>query len=121
MTDFLLKNQFVDTSIQKGFWPKSKGVTEHTSVLTHVIENAKRHQRSIVVTLLDLRNAFGEVSHQLIYKALEMHEIPSQTINLISHIYQCASVVVNVNNTSTNLIKVKRGVLQGDPCSPLLK
>lgn len=120
ITQFLMENDFVNKSIQKGFWPRSNGVTEHTSVLTHMLEDAKRHQRSIVVTLLDLRNAFGEVSHSLIYKALTLHKIPPNVINLISNIYNCATVSVSVNDKITDQIKVKRGVLQGDPCSPLL-
>ena len=37
-----------------------------TLILTHVIQEAKRRQDGLVVTLLDLKNAFGEVQHELI-------------------------------------------------------
>ena len=67
---FLDENGFLDKKIQKGFWPRIDGVAEHTNVLTHLLREAKRHQRSIVVTLLDLKNAFGEVSHKLIFASL---------------------------------------------------
>ena len=72
------------------------------------------------MTLLDLRTAFGEVSHDLISKALAMHKIPQHIIDLISNIYQSANVAISVNNNITDPIRVRRGVLQGDPCSPLL-
>jgi hypothetical protein len=120
ITNFLMVNKLVNTTIQKGFWPRSNGVTEHTSMLSHMLEDAKRHHRSMVVTLLDLRNAFGEVSHSLIFSALSMHNIPPQIINFISNIYQSASVSISVNNSISSNISVSRGVLQGDPCSPLL-
>ena len=110
----------MDNTIQKGFWPLTNGVTEHTSVLSHIIDDARRHQRSVVITLLDLRNAFGEVSHKLISKSLEIHNIPPSIINLVENIYKHANVSIGVNRLASDKIKVQKGVLQGDPCSPLL-
>ena len=85
-----------------------------------MLEDAKRHQRSVVVTLLDLRNAFGEVSHDLIKTALNLHKIPPQIIDLISNIYNSANVSISVNGTITDRIKVRRGILQGETCGHLL-
>ena len=34
------------------------------------MNDAKRHQRSLVISLLDLKNAFGEVQHNLIRAAI---------------------------------------------------
>ena len=84
---FLEKNNFVDRKIQKGFWPTIDGVAEHTQVLSHVIRDAKRNQRSIVITLLDLRNAFGEVNHSLISSSLKYHHVPVEITSLIQNIY----------------------------------
>src|SRR2546425_888843 len=84
------------------------------------MKDAKRHQRSLLVALLDLKNAFGEVSHDLIRLSLKYHHIPDNVINLFNNIYKDSYVRVTVNNENSNPIKVCRGVLQGDPCSPLL-
>src|SRR6218665_2447808 len=51
---FLLDNDFIDKKIQKGFWPKMDGVSEHTELLTHLIADGKRNARSLVVSLMDL-------------------------------------------------------------------
>jgi len=59
MYRFMLANGYIDTTIQKGFWPGADGVTEHNQLLTHIIKDVKRHQRTLIVTLIDLRNAFG--------------------------------------------------------------
>ena len=121
MTNFLMSNNLVYNTIQKGFWPRTNGVTEHTSVLSHIIDDARRHQRSVIVTLLDLRNAFGEVSHKLISKSLQLHSIPPTIINLVENIYnQYANVSICVKKMATNKIKIGKGVLQGDPCSQIL-
>lgn len=117
---FLEKNKFVDRKIQKGFWPTIDGVAEHTQVLSHVIRDAKRSQRSIVITLLDLKNAFGEVNHSLISASLKYHHVPPEITGLIQDIYSDSRVSIAVGNRNSRFIPVGRGVLQGDPCSPLL-
>ena len=67
---FLTENNFIETAIQKGFYPKILGTVEHTVQMGHVINQARVKQRSLVVTLLDLKNAFGEVHHNLIQEVL---------------------------------------------------
>jgi hypothetical protein len=107
-------------SIQKGFWPGVDGVSEHSELLTHVMRDAKRYQRTVVVTLLDLRNAFGEVHHNLIRKAMEYHHVAPELIEIFNGIYCNFCVTIAVNNSWTEPVVVERGVLQGDPASPLL-
>ena len=70
MYEFLLKNKYIESSVQKGFTPGMTGTFEHTAQLAHLIRQAKKQQRSLIVTLLDLKNAFGEVHHRLISTAL---------------------------------------------------
>ena len=53
---FLNTNKYLDKTKQKGFWPKQDGVTEHTEMLSHIMRDAKKHCRGLVVTLLDLKN-----------------------------------------------------------------
>ena len=118
--NFLEINSLINKNIQKGFYPKVDGLTEHTQLLTHMLKDAKKHQRSIIVTLLDLQNAFGEVSHNLISSTLDHHHIPSQIRNLIKFIYTDYAISVSGCDKLTPPIAVKRGVLQGDPVSPLL-
>ena len=55
MFKFLTANGFIENHIQKGFVPKISGTMEHTALLAHIIRDAKRKQRSLVVTMLDLK------------------------------------------------------------------
>ena len=117
---FLDNNNYLDKKKQKGFWPKTDGVTEYTELLTHIMSDAKRHQRGLVVTLLDLKNAFGEVQHDLIRTALKYHHVPESFVELFNSIYNGASTSFSIGAKKTRQILVNKGVLQGDPCSPLL-
>jgi len=120
MSDFLTKHNYIEQNQQKGFWKGIDGVSEHTEMLAHLLKTAKREQRSITIALLDLKNAFGEVHHNLIAAALRFHYVPAQFVELFKSTYENNFIVVAMDQKITKPIRVQRGVLQGDPSSPLL-
>ena len=63
------------------------GTFEHTSHLMFLINEARKKQRSLTITLLDLKNAFGEVHHNLIDCTLEYHHVPLEIRNIIQNMY----------------------------------
>ena len=65
MFNFLMQNDFIENQIQKGFTLNICGTIENTSFMSHVIDKARIEQRSLLITLLDLENAYGEVDHNL--------------------------------------------------------
>ena len=56
---YISKNNYIDSHIQKGFWQGISGTVKHTELMSYLIDHARNKQRSLVITLLDLRNAFG--------------------------------------------------------------
>ena len=118
---FLVENKYVEQNIQKGFTPQLSGTLEHTAQMAHIINTARIKQRSVVITLLDLKNAFGEVHHNLIREVLEYHYIPDHDVkNLINSLYTDFQTSIITEKFSTHFITVGCGVLQGDCLSPLL-
>ena len=87
MFSFLSENKYVEHEVQKGFTPKVSGTLEHTSHMSYLINHARNKQRSLVITLLDLKNAFGEVHHSLITEVLNYHHMPEEIQKLISSLY----------------------------------
>ena len=118
--EFLSDNNYIEQNIQKGFTPKLSGTLEHTAQMAHIINTARTKQRSIVITLLDLKNAFGEVHHNLIYEVLKYHHVPNHIKNLICSLYTDFQTSIITEQFNTPFITVGRGVLQGDCLSPLL-
>lgn len=118
--EFLSKNKYVETHYQKGFSPGISGTFEHIAEMTHLINKSRTKQNSLTITLLDLRNAFGEVSHNLIKSVLQFHHLPVEVCNLVENIYQDFYVSITSKDFRTDYIKVGKGVLQGDCLSPLI-
>jgi len=118
--EFLSNNKFIDTEYQKGFWRGVDGVLEHTEVLERMLKSAKKERRNIIVCLLDLKNAFGEIPHALLKSTLIHHHLPPEIIEIFESIYSDNMIKVSLSNSLTQPIRVERGVLQGDPASPLL-
>ncbi|CAB4030630.1 Hypothetical predicted protein [Paramuricea clavata] len=88
--------------------------------MANIINKARIKQRSLVITLLDLKNAFGEAHHNLIQSVLGYHHIPNHMNNLIKSLYIDFKTSVITSEFRTHFIPVGRGVLQGDCLSPLL-
>ena len=117
MFSFLPENKYVEHEVQKGFKPKVSGTFEHTSRMSYLINHARIKQRSLVITLLDLKNAFGEVHHNLITEVLNYHHMQEEIQKLISSLYTGFHTSVITKSFATPFTLVSRGVLQGDPLS----
>ena len=119
ISDFLRNNKYIESHIQKGFVHGMSGTFEHTSHLSYIINDARLKQRSLHVTLLDLKNAFGEVNHNLLDCVFEYHHIPNDVRMLIRNLYSGFGTSIATESFSTDFLVIGRGVLQGDCLSPL--
>ena len=110
----------IEHNMQKGFTPGISGTYEHTAHRAHLINTARRKQRSLVITLIDLKNAFGEVHHNLIKEVNNYHKIPEPISDVIDSLYREFNTSIITSDFRTPFIEVGRGVLQGDCLSPLI-
>ena len=42
------------------------GTFKYIAEMSHIINQSRKHQRSVTITLIDLENAFSELRHSLI-------------------------------------------------------
>ena len=77
--------------------------------MANIVNKARIKQRSLVITLLDLKNAFGEV-----------HHVPDNRQALVQLLYTDFNTSISTSEFNTPFIRVGRCVLQGDCLSPLL-
>ena len=87
--------------------------------MASTISTARSKQRSVITTLLDIKNAIGEVHHNLISEVLNYHHVPTHIQCLIRSLYTDFQTSIITDSFRTPFITVGRGVLQGDCLSTL--
>ena len=90
-------------------------------MITHIIKRAKNKQRQIIITLLDLKNAFRKTDHKLLLlKVLDNHHIPDEIKLLITDYYKNNTITISTDTSIADPLIVGKGILQGDCLSHLL-
>ena len=59
------------------------GCIEHTGVVSQLLKDRKKDKGDMTVLWLDLKNAYGSISHSLVEEALKRHHASNKIIELI--------------------------------------
>ena len=113
LTEFLLENDYLDTSVQKGGVPGMSGCLEHTGVVTQLIREARTNKGNLAVLWLDLTNAYGSIPHKLVETALIKHHIPEGIRNLIMNYYNNFKLRASSELTTSNWQQLEKGIITG--------
>jgi hypothetical protein len=105
---------------QKGFVPRISGCVQHTYMANMVINRAMTEMRNLYIVAIDMKDAFGSVSHRLLEHNLMDMFFPEAIRNFVLDSYHSATVNIFSKKGMTNAIPIKRGMKQGCPLSPLL-
>lgn len=117
---YLIKNGYIQTPIQKGFLFGVPGCVEHSFTLWEALREAKDEARAIVISWLDLANAYGSVRHNLIQFALNWYHVPEIIQQLIFDYYEKQCAKVTSKNWSTDFFPFLIGLFQGCVLSTIL-
>ena len=108
---FLSSTNYIETKIQRGFFNVIPGTFEHASHLAYVINNAQKNQWSLIVTLLDLPNAFGEAHHNLIDCVLEQHHVQEDIRGTFKNLHCCFKISILTDGFVIDFAHMEKGVL----------
>lgn len=104
---------------QRAFIP-SDGTAENLAILDTILNDARSQLRELHIATLDMAKAFDTVSHNAIYTCGHEKGLPPNMLKYINNLYKDASTVLTVGKRKSEVIKLGRGVRQGDPLSPAL-
>ena len=120
LLNYTLANKYIDTSIQKGGVPAISGCMEHTAILSQLIREAKAEKKGLVVTWLDIANAYGSIPHSLIKLALRRAHVPEEFCNLVESYYGNVEIRFTTKNFTTEWQRVEKGIITGCTLSVIL-
>ena len=88
MSDYFIDNVYIDTRVQKSFLEKMAGCVEHASMNWEMLNDAKKRRKQICGIFLDLANAYGSVSHNMIQFALAWYHVPKEMAEMLYNYYE---------------------------------
>ncbi|KAF1325603.1 reverse transcriptase, partial [Globisporangium splendens] len=105
---------------QKGF-RAFNGCHEHNFLSTSLLDQTRRMHRKLYNVWYDLKNAFGSLPQELMWRVLGMLRVDAAFIERAQNIYEDSHFVVNnAHDGPTDPIRQEIGVYQGCPLSPYL-
>ena len=99
LEDYLIMNNVIDTTVQKGFITGLSGVFEYVYSVSYATR-CFFIKKPLMITFLDLKNAFGSVPHKLIFDMLRAVKVPSTIQIYIESFY--SQLYVTVTSRSGN-------------------
>ncbi|KAL1446364.1 hypothetical protein WDU94_005663, partial [Cyamophila willieti] len=114
LRDFAVVNQN-----QRGFI-SLPGCSINLAIVEKTLETAKQEKSDLVCVFLDINQAYNNVGHGQIKKALDRTNTPDLLKNIIIDCQSNNKVVLEVGADKSSSIEIKQGLMQGAPLSPLL-
>nr|XP_055028991.1 uncharacterized protein LOC129418090 [Misgurnus anguillicaudatus]XP_055035306.1 uncharacterized protein LOC129423146 [Misgurnus anguillicaudatus] len=120
LSEYLMRNSYIDTSVQKGGVPGMPGCLEHTGVITQLIREARENRGDLAVLWLDLADAYGSIPHKLVTTALSIHHIPEKITELIRDYYSSFSLRFTSGTVTSAGHRLEKGIITGCTISVVL-
>ena len=117
---FMVQNKYIKTPTQKGFLFGVPGCIEHSFALAEALRRVRLDKRAIVLSWIDLANAYGSVKHNLIQFALNWYHVPKHIQGLIFDYYEKLSASVTTKLWETAFFSFDIGLFQGCVLSTIL-
>jgi hypothetical protein len=120
LSDYMVSNGYLDSTLQKGFMRDVAGCVEHSETIYRAALDARTCGRDLCVSWIDLANAYGSVKHSLIHFSLEWYHVPDHFCELMWRYYEGLMACVLVGKETTPWFRFGIGVFQGCTVSTIL-
>lgn len=95
------------------------GTAANLLVLKSVLRDSTQGLKELHMTSIDIKKAFDSVTHDSVLEAITRLGCPTPFVKYMQSVYKRAKTVLMYKG-STEEVCVNRGVLQGDPISPIV-
>ncbi|KAI5721493.1 hypothetical protein M8J77_021497 [Diaphorina citri] len=106
-------------SNQRGFMPMP-GCAINLTIVETALEVARKEKKDLVALFCDINQAYNNIGHSQIRKAILRTNAPELLKNIIMDCQLGNHTKLNVGINTSKKIELKRGLMQGAPLSPIL-
>ena len=118
LMEFIIEKEVIPNR-QLGFI-KTRGATPGIQMLREYMIQGRMEDREVMVTALDISNAYNNVNHELLISMLEEQQFPEDFVMFVRNWLRDQSFVVKIMGETSTAKEYEHGVPQGDPMSPLI-
>jgi sorting nexin-29 len=106
---------------QNGFRAR-RGCIDNIFIINSLVDSTinKEKNNFLYAVFIDFKGAFDNVKHKKLWSHLDINKISTKIIRIIRKIYETAMIRICTLLGKTELVRLIKGLLQGDPLSPLL-
>lgn len=97
-----------------------RGCIDQSNTLRLIVEQSYEWKAPLYITFIDFERAFDALKREAIWKALANRRIPHKIIRLIKELYNNIETRILHSGSLSEPVRIKHGVKQGCPLSPLL-
>ena len=87
LNTYLTRNEYTNTTIQKGGVKGMSGSIEHTATIWDAIKKSRKARSNASVVWLDLATIYGVIPHPLIWKALKAFHVNQGIIEMLQQYF----------------------------------
>lgn len=120
--EHLETNNLMDEE-QKGARKGSRGCKEQLIIDAITTTHAKKNKAELHTAYIDYRKAFDSVPHSWLIEVLHLHQVEPELCKFLEYTMTQwqTTLIARINDTTRNagVIKIRRGIFQGDALSPL--
>ena len=104
---------------QKGCRSMSRGCKEQLLIDKLLLKNCKRRKTNLHMAYIDYKKAYDRIPHSWILECLRWCKVDPLIISLFEATFQQSSVHLHLGQENLGMVKILRGIFQGDSISPL--
>ena len=92
--------------------------TDHLHAINQLIEKSNEYQLDLCIGFIDYEKAFDSIEHLNLFQALREIGINEGYVCILEDIYTDATSRIHLDSDVSEIVKISRGVRQGDTLSP---
>lgn len=123
LTEYVEEAQIVPNE-QKGCRRNAKGCVDQLLITKNVVSDCRKNNKNLSLAWIDYRKAFDSVPHSWILQCLQklgVHENVIRTCEVMMKVWATTIQFGNQEERlSTGVIRILRGIYQGDSLSPII-
>nr|QBK89216.1 MAG: reverse transcriptase [Mimivirus LCMiAC02] len=120
MANYIEKNNYIDTNIQKGGISVNSGCMQQIVKVKEVIKHANVNKKPACIMFLDLSNAYGNLNIDALTDIMGKYHMPDRMINYIKNYYKNFKYYAKSKIFDTKTLDWEGGLMQGCPMSSIL-